>query len=178
MPSNHFKIGMSNKAAAFYDGILFFFFWNYRCNKQRLVTDLVRGNFLLLGFEGGLMNTQCFPATLWMAMLTCLSVGRPTALVQTEIRQQLLDGLVWNLAQICMIPKGSIPKPFVISQHLLSRLPLNLVHPFRMGCNHFGDPLKGNSTILRIAVCLKALRSTSAYIKKVLSLLRELHKIS
>ena len=42
----------------------FFFFFNYKCNKQKLRTDSVWGNFLVLSFDAGLMNAQFFSHTL------------------------------------------------------------------------------------------------------------------
>lgn len=49
MPSNHFKIGMSNKAAAFHDCA----FFNYECNKQKLWTDFVRSNYFCGALKKG-----------------------------------------------------------------------------------------------------------------------------
>ncbi len=59
----------------------------------------------------------CAPVTFWtrifsqtssvslMAMSVCCSVSRSTTLLQTDISQQLLDGLPWNFVEAIIIPR-------------------------------------------------------------------------
>lgn len=68
MPSNHFKIGMSNKAAAFHNCtlILIIHVINKVCGQIQCVVISVFF-FVFFVFDEVLMNTECFPATLLMA---------------------------------------------------------------------------------------------------------------
>lgn len=47
-------------------------------------------------------------------MSVCHLVGRSSTLVQTEISEQLLDALLWNLVQTFMVLRASIPLTFPV----------------------------------------------------------------
>lgn len=62
----------------------------------------------------------------WMAT----SVSRPTALIQNEISQKLLDGLLWNLAQTFALPSRWVVITLVIWHHHQIKLSICSTLPF------------------------------------------------
>ncbi len=89
----------------------------------------------------------------WLYGWQCWSVSCSTTLVQTEISQQLLDGLPWNLMHTFMFPRGwslltQVPYSIsnatmrsaflvlaIISQQLLDGLRWHLVRDTCVTCN-------------------------------------------